>query len=183
MNHLEQLVGEWYEYNGYFVRRNVMVGKRAKGGYECELDVVAFNPKSNHLVQVESSLDASSWPKRKERFAKKFKLGRRYIPPLFSGIELPNEIEQIALFVFAANTVVREIGGGRVALASQLYEEIVTGLRAKRVAKEAVPQQFPLLRTIQHCCEYESMLFVRGNREEPVQPAINAPVFVRQTGV
>ena len=43
-NYLEQLVAEWLEYQGYFVRRNVLVGKRAAGGYECELDVVAFNP-------------------------------------------------------------------------------------------------------------------------------------------
>ena len=41
-NFLEQLVREWYEYQGYFVRQNVNVGKRAKGGYECELDIVAF---------------------------------------------------------------------------------------------------------------------------------------------
>lgn len=42
-NHLEQLVAEWYEHSGYFVRRNVLVGLRRNGGYECELDVVAFN--------------------------------------------------------------------------------------------------------------------------------------------
>ena len=35
-NYLERLLAEWYEYKGYFVRRNVMVGKRAKGGHECE---------------------------------------------------------------------------------------------------------------------------------------------------
>ena len=28
-NFLEQLVTEWYEYRGYFVRRNVPVGKRS----------------------------------------------------------------------------------------------------------------------------------------------------------
>ena len=33
-NFLEELVAEWYEYKGYFVRRNVRVGPRAKGGYE-----------------------------------------------------------------------------------------------------------------------------------------------------
>lgn len=31
-NHLEQLVAEWYEFEGYFVRRNVMVGRRPSGG-------------------------------------------------------------------------------------------------------------------------------------------------------
>jgi hypothetical protein len=39
-NHLEALVAEWYEVRGYFVRRNVQVGKRPKGGYECEFDIV-----------------------------------------------------------------------------------------------------------------------------------------------
>ena len=38
-NHLESLVAEWYEFRGYFVRRNIRVGKRSKGGYECELCV------------------------------------------------------------------------------------------------------------------------------------------------
>ena len=42
-NYLEQLVAEWYDYKGYFLRRNVLVGKRAQGGYESELDIVAFH--------------------------------------------------------------------------------------------------------------------------------------------
>ena len=49
MNHLEQLVGEWYEYNGYFVRRNVRVEKRLKGGFEGELDVLLFTQKADIL--------------------------------------------------------------------------------------------------------------------------------------
>ena len=59
-NHLEQLIAEWYEFKGYFVRRNVHVGKRTKGGYDCELDVVAFNPCEKKLVHIEPSLDAHS---------------------------------------------------------------------------------------------------------------------------
>jgi hypothetical protein len=34
-NYLEQLVAEWYEYKGYFVRRNILVGRLPKGGFEC----------------------------------------------------------------------------------------------------------------------------------------------------
>jgi len=68
MNHLEQLVSEWYEFQGYFVRRNVHVGKRSNGGWECELDVIAFNPQKKHLVHIEPSMDANSWAKREERY-------------------------------------------------------------------------------------------------------------------
>jgi hypothetical protein len=120
MNHLEQLVGEWYEFSGYFVRRNIMVGPRAMGGWECELDVVAYNPEINHLVHIEPSLDASSWMIREERFSRKFEAGRKNIPLLFKGIRLPSDIDQIAVFVFASNANVKTIGGGRVALASEL---------------------------------------------------------------
>src|ERR1700683_1491772 len=60
-NFLEQLVAEWYEYRGFFVRRNVNVGKRTAGGHEGELDVVAFHPVEKLLVQIETSMDAESW--------------------------------------------------------------------------------------------------------------------------
>ena len=52
MNQVEQLVAEWCEYHGYFVGRNIRVGKRAKGAYTGELDVAAFNPAAKHLLQV-----------------------------------------------------------------------------------------------------------------------------------
>jgi hypothetical protein len=64
MNFLEQLVGEWYSYQGYYVRTNVMVGPRDAGGYEGELDVVAFHPETREIVHVETSMDALSWDKR-----------------------------------------------------------------------------------------------------------------------
>jgi hypothetical protein len=116
MNFLEELVAEWYEFRGYFVRRNVLVGRRAKGGYECELDVVAFHPGSKHLVHIEPSMDAQSWAKRDERFRKKFAAGRRHIPELFSGLELPEAFDQIALLGFASkrptNPCFRPVAGG-----------------------------------------------------------------------
>ncbi|NOT11499.1 MAG: hypothetical protein HOP23_06680 [Methylococcaceae bacterium] len=154
MNHLEQLVAEWYEYRGYFVRRNVQVGKRDKGGYDCELDVVAFHPEKQHLVHVEPSMDAHTWAKREERFAKKFSAGRNHIPALFKGIVLPSEIEQIALLGFASNANVKVLAGGRIMTTAELFAEIVAGISDKRVAKAAVPEQYPLLRTIQFACEH-----------------------------
>ena len=61
MNFLEQLIAEWYEYQGYYVKRNIRVGKLPKGGYEEELDIVAFHPEKNSLVHIEPSMDADSW--------------------------------------------------------------------------------------------------------------------------
>lgn len=61
MNVLEELVSEWYEYQGYFVRRDIKVGKKATGGYEGKLDIVAFHPVSRKIVHIETSMGAESW--------------------------------------------------------------------------------------------------------------------------
>ncbi len=128
MNHLEQLVAEWLQYNGYFVRVSVQVGPRDKGGYEGELDVVGFSPTRKHFLHVECSLDANSWAVRRVRFARKFECGQIHSKEIFAGLEVPDKPEQVAVIQFAGTTV-REVGGGRVITARELIHEIQAGLK------------------------------------------------------
>ena len=158
-NFLEQLVAEWYEYKGYFVRRNIPVGKRDRGGYECELDVVAFNPSTAHLVHIEPSMDAESWEKRQRRFKKKFDAGRKYIPALFPGFRLPGEIEQVAILVVGSTINHPALGGGKVRMVPDLLREILEDLSDKKIASSAVPEHHALLRTLQFVVEYRKKVF------------------------
>jgi hypothetical protein len=160
-NHLEQLIAEWYEYQGYFVRRNVLVGRRPRGDYECELDVVAFNPCEKRLVHIEPSLDAESWDRREKRFRKKFEAGRKYIPQLFEGLDVPVSIEQIAVLLFASKANRDTIGGGKIMLVPELLRGMIGGLSGRKMAKHAVPENYPLLRTIQFVAEYRDSLFAQ----------------------
>ena len=159
MNFLEQIAAEWYEYQGYFVRRNVLVGKRSGGGWECELDVVAFHPGRMHLVHIEPSMDAHSWEVRERRYSKKFEAGRKYIPFMFAGMGAPKEIEQIALFGLGSKKNHPILAGGKVWLIADLLKEITAELKLHRVENEIVPEIFPLLRTIQFMCQHQSSLF------------------------
>src|SRR6266498_1371861 len=162
INFLEQLVAEWYEYQGYFVRRNAKVGKRPEGGYECELDVVAFHPGTKHLIHIEPSTDASSWEVRENRYRKKFDAGRKYIPALFDGLlPEPVKIEQIALFVFSSKRMERPLGHGRTLHISSLLKTIVSQLSTVSMLKGQVPEQFAILRTLQFVAEYRRVLFGR----------------------
>jgi hypothetical protein len=164
-NHLEQLIAEWYEYQGYFVKRNVLVGPLAGGGFECELDVVAFHPgnpdkKINpHLVHLEPSLDADSWAIRERRYKKKFSAGRNHIKKeLFPGLPLPEEIEQIAVLVFASNRNHPPVGGGRVVTVDQLLKEIFVELDEKRLESKAISERWPILRTLQYVSQYRDVV-------------------------
>jgi hypothetical protein len=153
INFLEQLISEWYEFRGYFVRRNVRVGPRIRGGHESELDVVAFHPEKKHLVHIEPSSDAESWANRERRYQKKFAAGRTYIPGLFAGLDLPTEVDQIAVFIFSSRARA-EIAGGKVLLIADLMNEIRDELSKRSVLRAAVPEQYQLLRALQFAAYY-----------------------------
>jgi hypothetical protein len=153
-NFLEQLVAEWYEYQGYFVRRNIKVAKRAKGGHEGELDVVAFHPKERHLVHIEPSMDSDSWPQREKRYEKKFALGLKHIPEIFRGFEPLPKIESIALLVYASNTKHPTLSNGKVMLIGELMEQIREKIGPLSVAKNAIPEQYVILRSLQFAANY-----------------------------
>lgn len=158
VNFLEQLVAEWYEFQGYFVRRNIKVGPRLKGGYDCELDVVAFHPGKKRLVHIEPSMDADPWPKRVKRYTRKFEAGRKHIPSIFAGLDVPTQIEQIALLGFGSKKSYAELGGGRIQLVPELLAEIIPEVGKGKIASAAVSEQFPLLRTLQFVAQYRKQL-------------------------
>ncbi len=102
MNHLETLTAEWLNYNGYLVHTSVKVGKRAKGGWDGELDVVGFHPARRHFLHVECSVDANTWEIRKKTFKRKFAMGHEHARNLFSGLELPTALDQVVVHGYAS---------------------------------------------------------------------------------
>lgn len=150
MTHLETLISEFLEWQGYLIRRNTKVGKLTKGGWEMELDIVAFNPKTKDLVHVEPSIDALSWTNREERYEKKFKAGMNYIKKdLFPWLPIETKLRQVAVFISHPEGR-NSIAGGQLISVDELMSEIRA--RCKEcgpMRKNAIPEQFLLLRTIQ----------------------------------
>jgi hypothetical protein len=79
MAHLEDLIAEHLDWQGYVVKQNILVGKRPNGGWDMELDIVAYRHEDHSLLHMEPSLDAHVWAKREQRFKKKFDIGRKLI--------------------------------------------------------------------------------------------------------
>jgi len=150
MSHLENLIAEYYDWRGYLVKRNIKVGRLRHGGWEMELDVIAFDPHTEHLIHLEPSIDAHSWATREKRFAKKFNSAKKYIfSEVFTWLDPAMEIEQIAVLITHPKD--RDVlAGGKIVSIDELIAEIrekVVGCGI--VGKNAIPEQYPLLRTLQ----------------------------------
>jgi len=149
-NHLEDLVAQWHELRGYFVRRNIPVSKLAAGGYAGELDVVAFHPVRREIVHYECSTDASSWEKREQKFKKKLEWGRREIPKIFEGLTTGQEAFKQFVVLVVCGRAPRTVAGVPVIQSGTLIKEILTELVANwPMDRRAVPEQLPLIRTLQ----------------------------------
>ena len=150
MNHFETLIKQYYEWKGYIVRRNVKVGRLSHGGWEGELDIVAFHPQTNDLIHLEPSLDADPWSKREQRFAKKFSAGRSYIfTDLFPWLGPTTPLKQVAILI-SRGKARSTLAGAEVVTVDEITRQIRTEVVATgKMASNAIPEQFSLLRTIQ----------------------------------
>ena len=150
MSHLENLIAEYYDWSGYLIKRNIKVGRLSHGGWEMELDIVAYNPHSKHLVHLEPSVDAHAWKTREQRFLKKFSLGIKYIfTEVFTWLDPKTPVEQIAVLV--SHPKGRDtLACGKIVSIDEFIFEIKQKIKDRGIAaKSAIPEQYPLLRTIQ----------------------------------
>ena len=150
MSHLEDLIAEYYDWRGYLVKRNVKVGRLSHGGWEMELDVVAYHPHTGHLVHVEPSVDAHPWETRERRFKKKIGAGKKYIfEEVFTWLDPATPVDRIAVLVSHPKGR-DQLAGAKIISIDEFMAEVVAVVRARgKVAKNAIPEQYPLLRTLQ----------------------------------
>ncbi len=150
MSRLESLIAEYLEWQGFLTRRNIKVGRLSHGGWEMELDIVGFHPHDQRLVHYDPSIDALSWHKRETRYKKKFEAGKKYIlTDLFSWLPSEAEIEQVAVLVkHPKHSDV--IAGGKIVSIDELMAEVRAAvIECGPMVRNAIPEQYPLLRTIQ----------------------------------
>lgn len=154
MSHLESLIVEYLDWQGYLVRRNTKVGRLKHGGWEMELDVIGYHPREMDLVHYEPSVDAHTWEMREARYEKKFAAARRLVfSEVFSWLPPETSMRQIA--VFPSHPKGRDsIAGGQILSIDELVAEIRAKVMMCGVARSnAISENYPLLRVLQlsHC--------------------------------
>ena len=168
-NYLEQLAAEWYEFRGYFVRRHLLVGPRASGGFEGELTILAVHLENGDAVHVEPSMDAHSWEKREQRYQSRFELGRKFIPELLGdkGRDMP--LRQVALIGLGSSINHPVLGGGDVLSLGEFLARILNAFVGDDLGGQPVPQQYPILRTLQFVADNHRAVIPALLDEDPRQ--------------
>ena len=125
-----------------------------------ELDIVGYDPQTGALLHYEPSIDAHSWTTRETRYQKKFGAGEKYIlKEMFPWVPVSTRVRQIAIFVSHPKGR-DEIAGGEIMSVDELMREIRDKIVSQGVmARAAISEQFPLLRTIQlaECGYYKAL--------------------------
>ncbi len=154
MNFLQQLASEWYRHEGYFIRTNVKALKRLKGGWDAELDVLGYDPLNGALLHVETSADAHSWTERKRSFIKKFLIDRTEYEKIL-GAKFKT-IRKIAIVGYGRSTKadLKWDQSIEVVLIPEFIRQVAATLRSQRFMREAIPEGYPMLRTIQMVLAY-----------------------------
>ena len=115
-----------------------------------ELDIVAFNPITKHLIHLEPSLDAHSWAKREERYKKKFQVAKKYVfKEVFTWLSKETPIEQVAILI--SHPKGRDtLAGGNLISVNEFMETVKEEiLKQGKVSQNAIAEQYPMLRTLQ----------------------------------
>ena len=147
MNFLEQLTAEWFTLQGYFVQTNLKYGKRARGGWTGEMDVIAFHPQNKELVHIETSMDALSWEKRRKRFSKKFSSANKYYRDLF---KFPYKLKQIVVVGYGQIADKFPLGENiEVKSIPQFINEVSEEVKKRHPLKRAIPEHLTVLRAMQ----------------------------------
>lgn len=149
MSHLESLIAEYLDWKGYLIRKNIKVGRLSHGGWKMELDVVGYHPQINEVVHYEPSIDALGRAQREARYKKKFSAGKKYIfDEVFPWLDRNTPLRQVAVFVNSNGK--NEIAGGELVTLDELIFKIRRDIaREGKLSGNAIPEQYPLLRTIQ----------------------------------
>ncbi len=163
-NFLEQLISEYFEYNGYFTKSNIKIRKRNRGGYDREIDILAYCPKNDYVYHIETSFALVGWEREIEIFKKKFdikiveyadilglnperiKIFKRAII-----LEVPKKDRKNKKIEFQSKTDAKLLSIG------EFMDIVKYKLQKFKPINKAVPQNLPLLRAIQFVLHSESL--------------------------
>lgn len=151
-NSLEKLAVEWYNYKGFYVKRNVYFGTSQKGGVEGEIDVFAYHPKTKEAIHIEAAVP-ESYKKTGEHHKRKFESAQKYYKAFFNVD--PNSVKRISLILTGSQPKqtsiekIESVASSKFIHIKDLINEIIEEMKnLDENSMNIVKETYPLLRLI-----------------------------------
>lgn len=149
---LEQLVQEYYDIQGYWVRTNVNYGPGRRGGYSGDADVLAFEPHNRVLVHLEVSMGAEKWEEKKATVTKKFKKAKDHYEAMCPHPFV--RTEKVAITGWSSSPAPITIPGVDIWTLGQFMHKVVELVTNRFRGSKLPPEQYPLLRAVSFTCKF-----------------------------
>ena len=148
---LEQLAKEWFEFQGLFVRNNAKFGRLAHGGWKGEIDLLILDTAEGTVTHVETSSDADTWSRRRERLGKKFRDAEDYYQEVLPRVVAVSRPVIKRAIVGTSLNAKESLGLPDVQETSipAFVAEITESLKKTHPMRSAIPESWPLLRAMQ----------------------------------
>lgn len=128
MNRLLKLAKQYYEWQGYLVQENVVVGLRESGKYDGVLNFLAYHPKLNRVLHIEFAARYESWDSIKAVMADQFQLGQALIfTEVFSRFTWRTDLKQFGVVIKAIEQEIENIPIISIeSFVSRVYRDLAT---------------------------------------------------------
>jgi len=153
---LDQLAAEWYSYKeGYFVRMNVPLRKRERGGHEGDADVIGLRLKDNKIqvIHIENSQAAQSFEEHLQALKKKFEKAANNYENIV-GCKCDKVFKVGICTCSKKKGDVNKKSDIEVYTTSEFLKMITKELNKIHPGRSGVPETFPMLRAIQFILHY-----------------------------
>ena len=164
VNFREQLIAEWYELRGYFVRTNEKWPDGHGRRRSEDMDVLALCPTTRKLIHIETtSSEYKNWVEKYR--GRKFHSDDSFYMENFHA----DSVQRVAIVGSGAgpnDNAAKKLKDHNITLQSfgQLYEEIEEKIRDDwwPETKKAIPETLPILKGIQYALRYQRCAAQQG---------------------
>lgn len=150
-NFIKDLVCEYYEFVGFFIRRNIPIGSSRIEG-QTTIDVLAYHYSEHILFHIEKMLDGNSWDEKIVLMSDKFGMGELY----YSNYVNVNNLQIQRVTITGINEIDLEKAkkferetNSKLLNIKEFMKHIKAELQKYDPFTQVIPESFPLLRAIQ----------------------------------
>lgn len=149
---LLQLACEYYQFMGFFIRRNLKFGEFKLSENSGEIELLAYNYKENILFHFETAQEVGTWDNKIAKLTKKFNEAELYYSDYVNTTDI--QIQRVSVIGTGEGSIenikqFEKKTRSKLLNIKEFLKHIKVEVMKHDPYKELMPEGYPLLRAIQ----------------------------------